>query len=93
MKKSKVMIPLLGTVIVALTICIIVFIKINMPSKERMSLDKYFDAKQGSISVIMQDSIYENKGLYQDGHIYLDIDLIKKYINKRFYWDNNENIL
>ena len=93
MKKSKVMIPLLGTVIVALTICIIVFIKINMPSKERMSLDKYFDAKQGSISVIMQDSIYENKGLYQDGHIYLDIDLIKKYINKRFYWDNNENLL
>lgn len=93
MKKNKMLISLLGTAVAALIICIIVFMKINMPSKERMSLDKYFGAEKGAVSIVMQDFIYENKGLYQDGEVYIDIDLVKEYINKRFYWDVNENLL
>lgn len=92
-KKNKVLIPALGVIIVILVIIIGYNIKINMPSKKHMSLNRYYNAQAGRISVIMQDSLYEEKGLYQDGHVYLDIDTVKKYINSRFYWDSNENLL
>jgi spore germination protein YaaH len=41
----------------------------------------------------MQDKIYDKTALSEDGTIYLDYDTVIGVLNKRFYWDANENLL
>lgn len=79
-------------IIIILTVLIIVIKKFT-PSKEIMELTEYYPVSEGEILMIMQDSIYEKKGLYIDGAVYIDFDTVTNHFNKRFYWDNNENVL
>jgi len=45
------------------------------------------------VFVILQDKIYEKKGMLIDGVVYLEYETIVSEFNHRFYWDYNENIL
>lgn len=70
----------------------------NTPSKTYVSEDKikemyYISGDESEIAIVMQDEIVENKAYMQDETIYLEYNFVKTYINSRFYWDNNENIL
>ncbi|MEG1992241.1 MAG: glycosyl hydrolase family 18 protein, partial [Acetivibrio sp.] len=90
-KKIKVMIFLIVPVIVIILIAIMT--KKFMPSKERMKLTEYYPVEDNEILLIMQDKLYEKKGLYIDGKAYIDYETVTKLFNKRFYFDANENIL
>lgn len=51
-------------------------------------------AADDQIAIIVQDKLVEDRAKLGDGgRIYLDIHFIREYIDDRFYWDNNENIL
>lgn len=63
------------------------------PSKEKMDLAKYYDAKEGQVTLVMKDHIYEKSGLLVDGIVYVDYETIVNEFNHRFYWDGKENIL
>ena len=50
-------------------------------------------ADEKQIAVVLQGNLVNDRGILEDGHIYVDYQLVKRELNKRFYWDNNENIL
>lgn len=92
-EKKKILIPLAAGIIVLGILVGVLLYKKLAPNKEHMSLDKYFQAKQGEIILVVGDEISESRGIYQDNQLYLDLNLVKEKLNDRFYWDKNENKL
>lgn len=50
-------------------------------------------SKSDEIAIIIDDTLLEARAVKIDGQIYLPIEIIKDKLNKRFYWDSNENLL
>jgi len=93
-KKAK--ITIIGSVAIVLIILIALGVSIanNLaPSKEVMPLIDYYQVEDTEVFVILQDKIYEKKGMLIDGVVYLEYETIVSEFNHRFYWDYNENIL
>ncbi|MDF2800934.1 MAG: hypothetical protein K0S61_837 [Anaerocolumna sp.] len=89
-------ISIIGTTVVLLIIITagaLALIHKFTPSEKVMPLTDYYQVETNEVLVVMQDSIYEKKGLIEDKHVYIDYDTVKSAFNKRFYWDNNEEIL
>jgi spore germination protein YaaH len=87
---------IIGTSIALLIIFIVIIASIMKsltPSKEVMALDEYYKVNDNEVLIILQDKVYDKKGLLADGKVYLDYDTIISTFNKRFHWDENENIL
>lgn len=84
---AVIMILLIGTVIALMY-------KKYAPSKKVMPLTKYFEElKDGEILLFDHDTQLEEKGLLDGEHMYLPYDVVIGCINKRFYFDDTENIL
>lgn len=92
-KNKKILIPVIAVLVIVCVIAMVFIAKKYKPNKEVMSLEEYFQVPENQIQIILQDEIYDTKGLYSDGQIYVDVDLVKKYLNSRFYWDAKENLL
>lgn len=82
-------------IIAAIILVVIAYIlvRLYMPSREVKKLTDYYPVEDGQVLLIMEDSVYERKGLFIDGHIYIDYETAKTFFNKRFYWDANENLM
>lgn len=93
MKKKKIVIPIVIILLLIVIISIIAVVRKNMPSKEHMKLKDYFKVQEGQIQVILQDEISDIPGLYEDGQIYIDMNIVSDVLNPRFYWDSVENKL
>lgn len=78
--------------ILFITICTVA-VKKYAPSKTVMELTDYYKVKKDEVMIVLHDEIAEEKGIYEDGHIYLPYNLVVEGINKRFYFDSEENIL
>lgn len=63
-------------------------------SDERADLNAYFGLDgAGSVAIVYENGIAEEKGILQDGRCYLDLDTVHAYLNDRFYVDFNEKLL
>lgn len=64
------------------------------PSKTRANLKEYYGiTSEDQIAVVINNEVLESKGIEADGQIYLEYAAVRDYINGRFYWDPNENLL
>jgi spore germination protein YaaH len=63
------------------------------PSKDVMPLTDYYEVGDKEVLVILQNEIYEKKGMLQGNVVYIDYATVVQEFNHRFYWDANENIL
>lgn len=64
------------------------------PSKETEDLSTYYGLSSDTeVALILNNEVIDAKGRLIDGHVYLDYNTVYNYINPRFYWDSNENIL
>lgn len=63
------------------------------PSKEIIQLTDYYQVEDSEVLILMQDKIYEKKGVLIDNSVYIDYDTVVEQFNHRFYWDGNEKIL
>ncbi|MBP1754315.1 MAG: hypothetical protein H6Q59_713 [Firmicutes bacterium] len=63
------------------------------PSDATMQLADYYQVKDSEVLIILQDEIYDIKGMLIDGSVYVDYNTVVQQFNHRFYWDANENIL
>lgn len=64
------------------------------PTKERADLNEYFEiTSDQDVALIIQNEHSEYRGKLEEGHVYLNLDMVKEYFNDRFYWDQNENML
>ncbi len=81
-------------VAVVLVVCVTVYVvRLFMPSKEIMELTEYYKVPDDRVKIVLQDEVTEEFGLYQDKVAYVDFNLVKERMNKRFFWDANENLL
>lgn len=63
------------------------------PSDEKMDLKAYYDLNDGEAAIVVNQQVIEEKGIIEDGVAYIDYNTVKNYLNDRFYWDSNENVL
>lgn len=78
----------------AVVIALAVFlIKRYSPSKEKMDLGLYFQLEEeNDLAIIVQDTLIEELGIVLNGKPYVSTEVIKEYLNDRFYWDSAENL-
>lgn len=93
-KKMKIAVIGITAMILIIVIALGVMIAGNLtPSEEIMPLTDYYQVSDSEVLVILQDKIYEKKGILLEGEVYLDYDTVEQEFNYKFYWDSNENIL
>lgn len=64
------------------------------PSKERADRKEYYGIeKENQMAVIVDNQVLEPQGMLSDGKAYLQYEIVRDYVNSRFYWDPNENVL
>lgn len=70
------------------------------PSKEKADLNEYYGLmNENDLAVIVNNQVIKGNdadspaGKIIDGEAYIEYSVVRKYINKRFYWDSNESIL
>lgn len=64
------------------------------PSREKADLEKYYGIEdEGQLAIIVNNEIVEAHGMISDGKAYVQYETVRDYINGRFYWDPNENVL
>lgn len=95
--KKKIM-PILfigGIIILALGIILVsVLVKKYTPNKETFSLSEYYNiTSEEQVATVLNQTNVDAKAKMIDGKVYLDYHFVHDYINARFYWDANENIL
>ena len=57
-------------------------------------MKKYYGIeKDGQLGITVDNKVVEAKGKLSDGKAYVAYDVVRDYINSRFYWDSNENVL
>lgn len=64
------------------------------PTKERMDGTEYFGLSDASeLALVLQDEVLSEKGLLEDGVAYLNYEVVKEYLNNRFFWDETESLM
>lgn len=64
------------------------------PTKEKADLDKYYGIQnENQLAVIINNGVLEPTGMISEGKAYIEYGTVRDYINERFYWDSNENIM
>lgn len=88
-----------GPVLIALLVIAVAagafLVRRYMPTKERMAAETYFGAlAENEVAVVLQDQLSEKRGILEDDALYLDYELVRDYLNSRFYWDEgNQQML
>ena len=97
MRKRKIKRNIRIALIVVLSITLvaaILILKKYGPSKEPYDMNAYFGIQaENQIGVTINNEVMEVPGIIEDGQVYLSYETIRDYLNSRFYWDSNENIL
>lgn len=94
--ERKMRLAIIGSVTALIILAIVVIsavVKLMTPSKEVMPLTNYYTMGDSEVMVILQNEIYEKKGLLIEDRVYIDYDTVADKFNHRFYWDYYENIL
>ncbi len=64
------------------------------PSKEKADLKEYYGIEnEDQVAVTIDQEVLEPGGRIIDGVTYLQYEIVRDYVNGRFYWDPNENVL
>lgn len=85
-------VPLIILIIAA--IAGIILWKRYSPSKEQYDMKKYYGIeKDGQVGITVDNKVVEAEGKLAGGKVYVAYNIVRDYINSRFYWDPNENVL
>lgn len=70
-----------------------VYIRKYMPTSELSDKTKVFGIKGSQVALLLDNELQEEKGIYEDGQVYLPVEWVNEYLNQRFYWDEGEKLL
>lgn len=88
-----------GPVILALLLILVAggisLIQRYMPTRARMDKADYFGAlTENEVAVVLQDELAEQKGILEEGSLYLNYGMVRDELNSRFFWDEgNQQML
>ncbi len=94
-RKRNLMLKMILLLILIAAAIIGVFLwKRYSPSKETYDLQKYYGIEnEGQMAITVDNQVVEPHGMIDNGKAYIEYNVVRDYINSRFYWDPNENIL
>lgn len=92
-KRNKLMIGVICVTAIVLIIVAAFVVKKLTPNKDVMDLTEYYQVDSDKVLVVLQNQVAEEQGLFLDGVAYVSYDTVEEYLNHRFYWDANENLL
>lgn len=92
-KRNKLMMGVICVTAIVLIIVAAFVVKKLTPNKDVMDLTEYYQVDSDKILVVLQNQVAEEQGLFLDGVAYVSYDTVEEYLNHRFYWDANENLL
>ena len=79
--------------LILITVATVFLVKKYSPSKEQMDLNLYFQLEdENDLAIIIQNTMIESKGIVLNDRPYVSTDVVKEYLNSRFYWDGIENL-
>lgn len=91
---APILVAIAFIMIVLLAALISMVVKKYTPTKERVDLQEYYHVEgTEDMALILDRQLLEEKAKFWDSHVYLDYTAVRQYLNQRFYWDANENIL
>ena len=96
MKKKMIsVLTVTGLIFLVLAAGIItMFVKRYAPSKEMMDQKEYFGLTQeDQAALVVNQELKEEKLKVIDGRYYVEDDVVGKYINGRFYWDDKQKVM
>lgn len=96
MEGKKIRLAVIGTVVAVLLVLAVLALMLKeklTPSDEFLPLTDYYMVKDSEVLIILQDKIYEKKGLLSAGMTYIDYETVTGLFNHRFYWDAKESLL
>ena len=70
-----------------------IYMRKYMPSDELSDNAKVFGIKGSQVALLLDNELQEEKGIYEDGQVYLPVGWVNEYLNQRFYWDEGEKLL
>lgn len=98
-KKQRLIAGFIGIVIVLIVGVAFIIeenIRKHTPTKKHIDdteLEEMFMMDGENLPVVLNGEITGDKAYDIDGSIYLEFGFVKEKLNRKFYWDNNENIL
>lgn len=98
-KKRKQKLTLVMVVILLILLISVIGVAVHLiqkytPTKDRMDPMTYYGiADEQELPLIFGTEVLEMRGRLVDGNAYVPFEAVSGYLNKRFYWDSNENIL
>ena len=93
-RTAPVLVALLLIVVVLIGLFVSFLIQKYSPSKERMDWKEYYSlTEEDEAAVILNDELTDIKARIIDGEAYVTTDTLYDYLNHRFYWDAQENLL
>ena len=70
-----------------------IYMRKYMPSDELSDKATVFGIKGSQVALLLDNELQEEKGIYEDGQVYLPVGWVNEYLNQRFYWDEGEKLL
>lgn len=90
---NPVAVGLLMIFLIAVIVAAVLLIKRYSPSKEWMNLERYYHLEnENELAILIQDTLIEEKGIVLNNRPYVSAEVVKEYLNDRFYWDSAENL-
>ena len=91
---TPVIVVVLLIVLIGVIGLIVHMIQKYTPTKERMDPAAYYEiTDMEELPLVFGTEILSVKGRLIDGGAYVPVEAVNGYLNKRFYWDANEQIL
>ena len=93
-KRQRMIRFVLLIILIIAAIAGIILWKRYSPSKEQYDMKKYYGIeKDGQVGITVDNIVVEAEGKLAGGNVYVAYNIVRDYINSRFYWDPNENVL
>lgn len=93
-KIAPVVVVILLIFLIGIISLVVHMIQKYTPTKERMDPQVYYGVTdREELPLVFGTEVLEAKGRLLDGEAYVPIEVVNGYLNKRFYWDPNEQIL
>ena len=93
-KRQRMIQFVLLIILIIAAIAGIILWKRYSPSKEQYDMKKYYGIeKDGQVGITVDNKVVEAEGKLAGGKVYVAYNIVRDYINSRFYWDPNENVL
>lgn len=81
-------------VIIALITILTTVVKRYSPSDEQTDYASFYHLdSEDDIMICVNHTVLEQTGMLIDDEVYLPYDVVREYVNDRFFWDGSEQIL